>query len=157
MKEQLLAAITNPALPSQIGSGNVESGVGGLVVGKLVSAVIGGILVLAFLMAFFYLIMGGISWITGGGDKTQLENARNKITHAIIGLIIVASVYAVMMLLGPWLGIGFPTLHIPTVTDDTTIPSNTTPFNPLPTYEQSWQPNNNPVNGGPPIDTNIPR
>ena len=29
-------------------------------------------------MAFLYLIMGGISWITSGGDKAKLEEARKR-------------------------------------------------------------------------------
>lgn len=74
-------------------------------VGQLVSAVVGTLLILAALMAFLFLIMGGIQWITSGGDKTHMEEARNKITHAIVGLIIVGAAWAVMMLVQNFLGI----------------------------------------------------
>ena len=53
-------------------------------VGALISAIVGTLLILAALMAFLYLILGGIQWITSGGDKTHMETARNKITHAIV-------------------------------------------------------------------------
>jgi hypothetical protein len=71
----------------------------------LISAIVGTLLILAALMAFLYLIMGGIQWITSGGDKTHMEEARNKITHAIVGLIIVGAAWAVMVLVQNFLGI----------------------------------------------------
>lgn len=74
-------------------------------IGKLISAIVGTLLILAALMAFLWLIMGGISWITSGGDKTKMEEARNKITHAIVGLIIVGAAWAVMLLVQTFLGI----------------------------------------------------
>lgn len=74
-------------------------------VGVLISAIVGTLLILAALMAFLYLIMGGIQWITSGGDKTHMEEARNKITHAIVGLIIVGAAWAVMVLVQNFLGI----------------------------------------------------
>ena len=74
-------------------------------VGALISAIVGTLLILAALMAFLYLIMGGIQWITSGGDKTHMETARNKITHAIVGLIIVGAAWAVMVLVQNFLGI----------------------------------------------------
>jgi len=74
-------------------------------IGKLISALVGLLLILAALMAFFFLILGGIQWITSGGDKAGMESARNKITHAIVGLIIVGAAWAVMILVQNFLGI----------------------------------------------------
>ena len=45
-------------------------------------------LVLAVLLCLFFLIIGGIRWITSGGDKAKLESARGTITAALIGLIV---------------------------------------------------------------------
>jgi len=73
--------------------------------GSLISAVVGTMLIIAALLAFLYLIMGGISWITSGGDKANLETARNKITHAIVGLIIVGAAWAIMILVQNFLGV----------------------------------------------------
>lgn len=74
-------------------------------VGKLVTALVGTVLIIAALLAFLYLILGGIKWITSGGDKAGMEEARNKITHAIVGLIIVGSAWAVMSLVQNFLGV----------------------------------------------------
>lgn len=83
--------------------------------GKLVGGIIGVFILIAFILAFFYLIIGGINWITSGGDKAQLETARNRIINAIIGLILVASVWAVISLLFPALGLDFPNFKLPSI------------------------------------------
>lgn len=85
-------------------------------VGQLISAVVGTLLIIAALLAFFYLILGGIQWITAGGDKTGMEAARNKITHAIVGLIIVGAAWAIMLLVQNFLGVQIigGTLSFPT-------------------------------------------
>lgn len=74
-------------------------------VGALISAIVGTLLIVAALLAFLYLIVGGIQWITSGGDKAGMESARNKITHAIVGLIIVGAAWAIMLLVQNFLGI----------------------------------------------------
>lgn len=73
--------------------------------GSLLSALVGALLIIAALLAFFYLILGGIQWITSGGDKAGMEAARNKITHAIVGLVIVGAAWAIMILVQNFLGI----------------------------------------------------
>lgn len=73
--------------------------------GSLISALVGVLLVVAALLAFFFLILGGIQWITSGGDKAGMEAARNKITHAIVGLVIVGAAWAIMLLVQSFLGI----------------------------------------------------
>jgi hypothetical protein len=74
-------------------------------IGTLISAVVGTLLIVAALITFVYLILGGIQWITSGGDKAAMEGARNKITHAIVGLVIVGSAWAIMALVQNFLGI----------------------------------------------------
>ena len=74
-------------------------------IGTLISAIVGLLLILSALLAFFFLILGGIQWITSGGDKAGMEAARNKITHAIVGLIIVGAAWAIMILVQNFLGV----------------------------------------------------
>jgi hypothetical protein len=108
-----LAQITNPVIPGSLGSGGNENGV--QAIGAIIGATVGMLLILAYVGAFFYLITGGFDWVTSGGDKAKLQTARDKITNAITGLIIVSSVWAVMTLVGQFVGIDFPNLPIPTV------------------------------------------
>jgi hypothetical protein len=86
--------------------------------GSVISAVVGFLLIVSAVLAFLFLIMGGIQWITSGGDKAGMEAARNRITAAIVGLIIVAAAWAVMMLVGQFIGfdlLGSGGIKIPTI------------------------------------------
>jgi hypothetical protein len=73
--------------------------------GSLVSQIVGLLLIIAALAAFIYLVWGGIRWIFAGGDKGKLEEARDQITGAIIGLAIVASSWAIFLLLDYFFGL----------------------------------------------------
>lgn len=58
------------------------------------------VLIIAALVFFFILILGGIRWITSGGDKGQTEAARGQITAALVGLTIVFAAWAIIQLVG---------------------------------------------------------
>lgn len=60
---------------------------------------------IAAILVFVFLVWGGIEWITSSGDKSKMEGARNKISNAIIGLVILAATTAVFMLVQQFLGI----------------------------------------------------
>lgn len=74
-------------------------------VGLLISRAIGIALLIAGILVFVYLVWGGIQWITSGGDKGKTEEARGRITAALIGLAIVAAAYAVMQLISFFFGV----------------------------------------------------
>jgi len=112
----LLAQIRNPVLPGLLGGGaRPTEATGGQALGKLISSLIGAIFTFAFLLAFVYLLAGGIQWITNGSDKGKLEEARNKVTHALVGLVIVASSWAIMKVVSQFLGLNLEVISIPTV------------------------------------------
>ena len=52
--------------------------------------------ILASLIAFFFLIFAGLKWITSGGDSKKIEEARNQILASIVGLLILASSWAII-------------------------------------------------------------
>lgn len=62
-----------------------------------------GLIGLAFVVGsiifFFMLVIGAIQWISSGGDKQALEAARGRITNALIGIIILFSLFAVLDLI----------------------------------------------------------
>lgn len=72
---------------------------------RLIGALVNLILILAGIIAFFFLLWGGLQWILAGGDKEGTEKARKRITAALIGLVIVFSVYALISLAGSFLGV----------------------------------------------------
>jgi len=82
----------------------------------IISTVIKLILVVAALIAFIFLVIGGIKWITSGGDKEQTAKAQGTITAALIGLVIVFAAWAIIKLLEAFFGIEILTkLTIPQV------------------------------------------
>ncbi len=97
---QTHAAIKNPVLnqfttPSQAGAGLA------FYIGQIWKAlvIVGG---LAFLI---YFIIGGLQWITSGGDKAKVEQAQKQITNALTGLIILVASFAIVSLISEFLKI----------------------------------------------------
>lgn len=74
--------------------------------GNMFTSLVNVVMVIAAMLVFAYMIWGGVEWITSGGDKGKAESARNKLTAAIIGLVIVAASYAVVNLVVQFLGFG---------------------------------------------------
>mgnify|MGYP001611101883 CR=1 len=84
--------ITNNALPSVIRASSPGVGLAFYIVQLWKTMVIlGG---LAFLI---YLIWGGLELMIAGGDKGRLENGTQKITNALIGLLILVGSYAIVL------------------------------------------------------------
>jgi len=86
---------------------------GNLTIGGIVSGLIRFVLVVAALVFFFILVIGGIRWIASGGDKAQTEAARNQITAALVGLVIVFAAWAIVQLINTFFGINIFELSIP--------------------------------------------
>ncbi|RLC35733.1 hypothetical protein DRH14_00095 [Candidatus Shapirobacteria bacterium] len=76
-----------------------------LTVGGMVSGGISLIMLIVALVFFFMLVWGGLRWVMSQGDKTNVENARNQITNALIGLAIVFAAWAIMKLIGTLFGV----------------------------------------------------
>ena len=72
--------------------------------GTMFSSILNMVMLIAAVLVFAFLIMGGIEWITSGGDKGKAESARNKLTAAVIGLVIIAASYAIVQLVLQFLG-----------------------------------------------------
>ena len=58
--------------------------------GKYIKKIIASLFIFVILM-----IYAGILWMTAGGNEKQVEKAKNIISRAAIGLVIVVSAYAV--------------------------------------------------------------
>lgn len=102
----VLAQITNPALGA-LGSMTATAFLGGFLRGLIsLGLVAGGVIFL------FMLILGGIEWITSGGDKVANENARKRVTNALIGIFVLFSVYGILNLVGCFFGINFLSITV---------------------------------------------
>lgn len=84
-------------------------------------AVLGFVITIAFiiaiLIALFFLIWGGIKWISSGGDKGGVEAARNQIIAAVIGLIIIFLAFFILNLVLGLFGLSLFSLKLPQISD----------------------------------------
>jgi len=99
--------ITNPVLPT-----NIQSLTGLQYMQKILPNLIGILFVVGSVVFFFMMLLGAIQWISSGGDKVKIEAARGKITAALIGLVIMFSVYALVKILETFFGVSILTLDI---------------------------------------------
>ena len=76
-----------------------------ITVGSIISGAIQLILIVAALIFFFLLIVGGIRWMTAGGDKEKAGAARGQLTSALIGLAIVFAAWAIIRLIEVLFGV----------------------------------------------------
>jgi hypothetical protein len=73
--------------------------------GGIIQAFIRLILIAAFVIAFIVLLIGGVRWILAGGDKQAVEGAKGMVTGAIVGLFLVLSVWAIIVLIETFFGV----------------------------------------------------
>ena len=66
---------------------------------------------LAFLL---YFLLGGLNWITAGGDKGKIEEARGKITQGLIGLALLAASYVIIKFIETAIGMNLLNISWPT-------------------------------------------
>jgi len=84
-------------------------------IGSMLSAIVQLIMVVAALAFFFMLVIGGVQWLVSGGDKAGTEGAKNRITAALIGLVIVFSAWAITSLIEKFFDIHILNVNIPTI------------------------------------------
>lgn len=68
-------------------------------IGPTIGSIINLLFLIAGIIALFYLVQGGIKWITSEGDSKNVEAARNQIIGAIVGLGITFLSYLIINLL----------------------------------------------------------
>lgn len=131
MKKLIAASGLLPYLalvPSAFAQGNVNPNLNPCPEGTQFGALcgftdLGGILgfivtiafIAAVIIALGFLILGGIKWITSGGDKTGVEAARNQIIAAVIGLIVVFLSFFILNLVLGLFDINLFRLRLPTI------------------------------------------
>jgi hypothetical protein len=75
-------------------------------IANLVEIGASAILTAGTLGALLYLALGAFKWLTAGGEKGKVEEGRNMMTQAIIGLVILASIFVIYQLVLNFLGLG---------------------------------------------------
>lgn len=81
------------------------TGIENITLEKVISVGIQIIIIGAVLVAFVFLMIGGVKWITAGANKEAAADARGTLTAAIVGLVIIFLAWAVITFVGNIFGI----------------------------------------------------
>jgi hypothetical protein len=73
--------------------------------GLLITQILNILLTIGVIAVLFFLLWGGLEWITAGGDSGKITKAREKMTGAVIGLVVLISTTAILMFVQQLLGI----------------------------------------------------
>ena len=92
-----IAQITNPIAP-RLSPLTGEAATGTF--SDVLSSVFGLLFIVGILVFVVYFIIGAYQWITSSGDQKGVEKARNSIIQAIIGLVVLFSLFALLRLIG---------------------------------------------------------
>jgi len=96
--------------PGQIPQGGLTSGTtSGTSIIKLGVTLL---LLTAILFSLAFIILGGFKWITSGGDKQKLENARMTITYAVIGLFISLFAFLIINIISAFIGVNLLLIQV---------------------------------------------
>lgn len=95
-----------------VGAGAPSDTVRDLTIGTVVSVAIKVLVIVAAVLFFLWLVLGGIKWITSGGDKNKTEEARQQITAALVGLVVVFSAWAIARLIDILFGVDLFDLNL---------------------------------------------
>lgn len=83
--------------------GDITSSAGAIE--QLISNILVAFTVFAGIAFTLYFLIGGINWITAGGDKDKIEKAKGMLTNGAIGLIIIVVSYSLVWIIGKALGL----------------------------------------------------
>ncbi len=72
---------------------------------KLISNTLVVLTVVAGISFTLYFLIGGLTWITAGGDKGKIDTAKSVMTNGAIGLIIIVVSYSIVWIVGKALGL----------------------------------------------------
>lgn len=84
----------SPPPGSPGGSGDPISGLS-----KFLSVGLQIFLIIAAIMTLVYMLWGAMDWITSSGEKEKLSKAQNKITNAVIGMIVIIFAFTIFTLI----------------------------------------------------------
>ena len=82
------------APPADVPSGGLDT------LSKVFGNALTTMIILAVVLSLIFLVLGGMQWISSGGDKNKVAAARAKITWAIVGLIITLAAFFIINIFG---------------------------------------------------------
>ena len=83
-------------------------------VGAILGVILNIVFYVGIALSIIFLIIGGIKYMTAGGDETKITGARDQVTNAIIGFVVVVAAFSVRTIIKNVFGItGIPSTLLP--------------------------------------------
>ena len=82
-----------------------------VMVANILNIIIGLVGVVLLLM----LIMGGFGYLTSGGDKEKAAKAKNTLTYAVLGLLVILGAWLIIRLIEEFTGLNLHIFQIPKI------------------------------------------
>jgi cytochrome bd-type quinol oxidase subunit 2 len=100
------AIIKNPVVNPKLG--DIAGGnTGGKIIGSLLTNVFTTMIIAGAIILVIMIIWSGIAMLTGGTNKERIETAQKRLTYAIVGFVILISVFAIANFVGGFFGLDF--------------------------------------------------
>ncbi len=71
----------------------------------IISEFLGLITVVAGVAVLFYFVTGALNWVSAGGDEGKIQKARDQMTQAVIGMVVIVAAYGIIGLVSNFLGL----------------------------------------------------
>lgn len=85
-------------------------------VGQIIANAVRIVFAIALIAVLAMLAWGAFEWIISGGEKEKVASARNRITHALIGLALLGLSFVIVTFVGKLVGINDVfNINIPTL------------------------------------------
>lgn len=111
-----LFQIINPVINARIGNA-ADAADGGTAPSVMIQLLLRNIITTALgiggIYFFINLLIAGYQYISAGGDKESVQKATAKIRNAIVGLIVLLSIYAIAWVVGTVFGVNLTEFNFP--------------------------------------------
>lgn len=88
--QSLCSGVNAATTTSGIGDNDCKADDGNTTINNIIKQVVNIFSLVVGIVAVIMIIVGGLKYITSGGDSSSVSSAKNTILYAIIGLVIVA-------------------------------------------------------------------
>lgn len=95
----VFAQLRNPVIEGALGNDDDAAKSGTSFTTYFIS-IWNAVIAIGAIFVLVYFVWGAVEWIASGGDKGKIESARNRITQAVVGLIILVGSYAIIGFIG---------------------------------------------------------
>jgi len=81
-------------------------------IGGILGAILNVVFYVGIALSIVFLIIGGIKYMTAGGDETKIAEARGQVTNAIIGFVVVIIAFSMKAIIKSLIGVDVTSLPV---------------------------------------------